>query len=132
MAADLLLTHRIFSTLLEIRRIAITREKQSGESVQRIAQLLLKDSGQKLLHVLDETMDDISKQENKEAVRRTIMEHDKIFRQQVNTLSASFFAIHLISDRITRKLRAHKARSGTLCPSNMYTPFILKLLSLGQ
>jgi hypothetical protein len=83
MAADLLLTHRIFSTLLEIRRIAITREKQSRESVHRIAQLLLKESGQKLLNVLDDPMDKISKQENKEAVRRTIMEHDKIFRQQV-------------------------------------------------
>jgi CHASE3 domain sensor protein len=83
MAADLLGTHRIFFTLLEIRRIAITGEKQSRESVQIIAQLLLKDSGQKLLHAFDEPMDKISKQESKEAVWRTIVEHDKIFRQQI-------------------------------------------------
>ncbi|TVU08666.1 hypothetical protein EJB05_42077 [Eragrostis curvula] len=80
---------RIFSTLLEIRvirRIATTREIESRESVQTIVQLLLKSSGQRLLHVLDEPMEKISKQESKDTVRRAIMEHDKIFRQQVHEL----------------------------------------------
>ncbi|GJM97583.1 hypothetical protein PR202_ga14519 [Eleusine coracana subsp. coracana] len=86
MATDLLGTHRIISALLEIRRIAITRETQSRESVQRVDKLLLKASGQKILHALDESMDKISKQESKDAVRRTIIEHNRIFRQQVHEL----------------------------------------------
>ncbi|RCV22787.1 hypothetical protein SETIT_4G248500v2 [Setaria italica] len=85
MAADLLGTHRILLALLEIKE-TITRDIESRDSFKKTAKLLLKASGQKLLHCLEEPMDEHSKHDRKESVRRTIMEHDKVFRQQVHEL----------------------------------------------
>jgi hypothetical protein len=82
MDADLLGTHRTLLTLLEIKE-TITRDIESRYSFKKIAKLLLKASGQKLLHSFKEPMDEHSKHDSKESVRRIIMEHDKVFRQQV-------------------------------------------------
>lgn len=83
MAADLLDTHRILLALLEIKE-TITRDIDSRYTIEKIAKLLLKGSGQKLLNSFEKLMDEHSKYGSKESVRRTIMEHDKVFRQQVN------------------------------------------------
>jgi len=83
MAAGLLGTHRILLALLEIKE-SIARDTESRDSIKKIAKLLLKVSGQKLLYSLEEPMDEYFKHDSKESVRRTIMEHDKVFRQQVH------------------------------------------------
>ncbi|PAN22607.1 hypothetical protein PAHAL_4G031100 [Panicum hallii] len=85
MAADLLGTHRILLALLEIKE-SITRHTESRDSIKKIAKLLLKVSGQKLLYSLEEPMDEHFKHDSKESVRKTIIEHDKVFRQQVHEL----------------------------------------------
>jgi len=76
MAIDLLHIHRILSTLLEIKGIIISRYIKGRDNIQKITKLLLKAGEQKLLCTLEEPMD-------KDSIRRTIMEHDKVFRQQV-------------------------------------------------
>jgi len=76
MAIDLLHIHRILSTLLEIKGIIIAGYKKGRDNIQKITKLLLKAGEQKLLCTLEEPMD-------KDSIRRTIMEHDKVFRQQV-------------------------------------------------
>lgn len=87
MATDLFGTHRILSSLLKIEAITITRGLKSKDSIQKLAKLLLKASRRKLLNqVLVEPMDKYSRHDSKELVRRTIMEHDEVFRQQVHEL----------------------------------------------
>ncbi|CAL5041102.1 unnamed protein product [Urochloa decumbens] len=85
MAADLLGTHRILLALLEID------ETITGDTIKKIAKFLLKSSGQKLLYSLEEPMDEHFKHDSKESVRRTIMEHDKVFRQQVHELHRLYY-----------------------------------------
>ncbi|KAJ1260615.1 hypothetical protein BS78_10G245800 [Paspalum vaginatum] len=86
MATDLLHIHRILSALLEITGITITRDIKGRDTVRKIANFFLKASEQNILCTLKEPMDKHSKQDSKELVRRTIMEHDKVFRQQVHEL----------------------------------------------
>lgn len=91
MATDLFCTHRILFALLEKGGITIIRELESRGSVQRLAKTLLKASGGELLNdILADIMDRYSKHDSKESLRRTIMEHDEVFRQQVT----SSFVIH--------------------------------------
>lgn len=87
MATDLFGIHRTISALLEKEGIAIIRGLESKGSVQKLAEILLKASGQKLSSdILLEPMDKYSKHNSKESIRRTIMEHDEVFRQQVHEL----------------------------------------------
>ncbi|XP_062229674.1 uncharacterized protein LOC133927294 isoform X2 [Phragmites australis] len=86
MATDLLGTHRIRSALLEIKDTAITIGIKSRDCIHKIAKLLLK-ARQKLLYTLEVPMDKHSRQDSKESVRRTIMEHDKLFRQQKSLMT---------------------------------------------
>ncbi|KAL6603573.1 hypothetical protein ACP70R_043934 [Stipagrostis hirtigluma subsp. patula] len=86
MATDLFRTHKILSGLLEIKGITITREIKGRSPIQKITKLLLKARVQKLSYTTEETMEKYSWHDSKESVRRTIMEHDKIFRQQVHEL----------------------------------------------
>uniref|UniRef100_A0A0E0ADR8 Uncharacterized protein n=1 Tax=Oryza glumipatula TaxID=40148 RepID=A0A0E0ADR8_9ORYZ len=86
MATDLFGLHRILSSLLEIEGTRTTREIKSKDSIQKLAKVLLKANWQKdLHHILVEPMEK-SKQDSRESVRRTIMEHDEVFRQQVHEL----------------------------------------------
>jgi hypothetical protein len=76
---------------LEKGGITIIRELESRGSVQKLAKILLKASGGGLLNdILADIMDRYSKHDSKESLRRTIMEHDEVFRQQVT----SSFVIH--------------------------------------
>lgn len=86
MATDLLPVHRILSTLWELKGLTVTRDTKSRDTIHKIANFLVKASKQKLLCTLEELMDKHSKQDSQEFVRRTIMEHDKVFRQQVHEL----------------------------------------------
>lgn len=80
-------TSRILFALLEKEGITIIRELESEGSVQKLAKILLKASGRKLLNgILVDPMDKYSKHDSKESLRRTIMEHDEVFRQQVHEL----------------------------------------------
>ncbi|KAF8658833.1 hypothetical protein HU200_059326 [Digitaria exilis] len=95
MAAELLGTHRILLAFLEIKE-TVTRDIKSRYTIEKIAKLLLKASGQKLLNSLEEPMDEHSKHDSKESVRRTIMEHDKVFRQQ--NLHILYFLLHQVHE----------------------------------
>lgn len=87
MATDLFRTHRILFALLEKGGITIIRELESRDSVQKLAKILLKASGGELLNdILADIMDRYSKHDSKESLRRTIMEHEEVFRQQVHEL----------------------------------------------
>ncbi|XP_006656416.1 uncharacterized protein LOC102722587 [Oryza brachyantha] len=85
MATDLFGPHRNLSSLLEIEGPRSIRGLKSKDSIQKLAKVLLKSSWQKVLHILVELMEK-SKQDSRESVRRTIMEHDEVFRQQVHEL----------------------------------------------
>lgn len=90
MATDLFRTHRILFALLEKGGITIIRELESRGSVQKLAKILLKASGtggELLDDILADIMDRYSILDSKESLRRTIMEHDEIFRQQVTRSS---------------------------------------------
>ena len=118
MATDLFRTHRILFALLEKGGITIIRELESRGSVQKLAKILLKASGGELLNdILADIMDRYSKHDSKESLRRTIMEHDEVFRQQVT----SSFVIHNSSSHkapdlqdIYRALRLGKIKSEQL------------------
>ncbi|KAL5677657.1 hypothetical protein ACJX0J_013788, partial [Zea mays] len=69
MAVDLLRVHRILSTLLETKWITATSYIEGRGNTQKTTELLLE-----------------CKQDSKDSIRRTIMEHDKVFRQQVHEL----------------------------------------------
>jgi len=87
METDLFGTSRILFALLEKEGITIIRELESEGSVQKLAKILLKASGRKLLNdILVDPMDKYSNHDSKESLRRTIMEHDEVFRQQVHEL----------------------------------------------
>ena len=84
METDLFGTRRILFALLEKEGITIIRELESEGSVLKLAKILLKASVRKLLNdILVDPMDKYCKHDSKELLRRTIMEHDKVFRQQV-------------------------------------------------
>lgn len=87
METDLFGTSRILFALLEKEGVTIIRELESEGSVQKLAKILLKASGRRLLNdTLIDPMDKYSEQYSKESLRRTIMEHDEVFRQQVHEL----------------------------------------------
>jgi hypothetical protein len=97
METDLFGTSRILFALLEKEGITIIRELESEGSVQKLAKILLKASGRRLLNdTLIDPMDKYSEQYSKESLRRTIMEHDEVFRQQV---TRSNFSIHHLSHK---------------------------------
>ncbi|CAM0909628.1 unnamed protein product [Alopecurus aequalis] len=87
METDLFGTRRILFALLEKEGITIIRELESEGSVQKLANTLLKASERKLLNgIVVDPMDKYSKHDIKESLRRTIMVHDEVFRQQVHEL----------------------------------------------
>jgi hypothetical protein len=96
METDLFGTSRILFALLEKEGVTIIRELESEGSVQKLAKILLKASGRRLLNILIDPMDKYSEQDSKESLRRTIMEHDEVFRQQV---TRSNFSIHHLSHK---------------------------------
>ncbi|CAN6162901.1 unnamed protein product [Urochloa humidicola] len=106
MAADLLGTRRILLTLLEIKE-TITRD-----TIKKIAKLLLKSSGQKLLYSLEEPMDEHFKYDSKESFRRTIMEHDKVFRQQVNELHRLYRVQKSLMTEVSCGKHSFQSRTG--------------------
>jgi hypothetical protein len=97
MESDLFGTSRILFALLEKEGITIIRELESECSVQKLVKILLKASGRKLLNdILVDPMDKYSKHDSMESLRRKIMEHDEVFRQQV---TRSNFATHNLSHK---------------------------------
>jgi hypothetical protein len=98
MESDLFGISRILFALLEKEGITIIRELESECSVQKLVKILLKASGRKLLNdILVDPMDKYSKHDSMESLRRKIMEHDEVFRQQV---TMSNFAIHNLSHKM--------------------------------
>ncbi|XP_020152533.1 uncharacterized protein [Aegilops tauschii subsp. strangulata] len=105
MATDLFRTHRILFALLEKGGITIIRELESRGSVQKLAKILLKASGGGLLNdILADIMDRYSKHDSKESLRRTIMEHDEVFRQQVHELHR----LYRVQKALMAELRGEK------------------------
>lgn len=86
MAVDLLRVHRILSTLLETKGITVTRYIEGRGNTQKTTELLLEAGEQELLRTWEDPMDKQCKQDSKDSIRRTIVEHDKVFRQQVHEL----------------------------------------------
>ncbi|PWZ23875.1 hypothetical protein Zm00014a_023991 [Zea mays] len=86
MAIDLLRIHRIISTLLEIKGIIIAKYIKGRDNIQEITRSLLRAGEQELLCTLEEPMDEHCVRDSKDSVRTTIVEQDKVFRQQVHEL----------------------------------------------
>lgn len=89
MAIDLLRIHRIISTLLEIKGIIIAKYIKGRDNIQEITRSLLRAGEQELLCTLEEPMDEHCVRDSKDSVRTTIVEQDKVFRQQVSLVLSS-------------------------------------------
>ncbi|PWZ17927.1 Tubulin gamma-2 chain [Zea mays] len=77
---------RILSTMLETKGITIMRYIEGRGNTQKTTELLLEAGEQELLRTWEDPMDEQCKQDSKDSIRRTIVEHDKVFRQQVHEL----------------------------------------------
>uniref|UniRef100_A0A0D9WTL5 Uncharacterized protein n=1 Tax=Leersia perrieri TaxID=77586 RepID=A0A0D9WTL5_9ORYZ len=86
MATDLYGLHIILSSLLEIEGTRTTRGLKSKDSIRKLPKVLLEASWRKVLHHIFVGLMEKSKQDSRESLRRTIMEHDEVFRQQVHEL----------------------------------------------
>jgi hypothetical protein len=85
MAVDLLRVHRILSTLLETKGITATRYIEGRGNTQKTTELLLEAGEQEILRTWEDPMVEECKHDSKDSIRRTIVEHDKVFRQQVRS-----------------------------------------------
>jgi hypothetical protein len=77
--------------MINIRERVYIEKESRGDCIegrgntQKTTELLLEAGEQELLRTWEDPMDEQCKQDSKDSIRRTIVKHGKVFRQQVRS-----------------------------------------------
>ncbi|KAL5654483.1 hypothetical protein ACJX0J_033802, partial [Zea mays] len=77
-------------------------------NTQKTTELLLEAGEQELLCTWEDPMDEQCKQDSKDSIRRTIVEHDKVFRQQVHSKCMSCIVCTMYKKTLMAECSGHK------------------------